>query len=110
MLNSKRFFPAGPTTRAITRRLRPALWFFVSPDGMMRYREMNTETAGYYNTVGLSGDTCALSAIPVQHDLALRIDCPFLSSQVAEPRIGDYDTNELAYGLAKRAYRLKGAA
>lgn len=35
-------------------RLGPAWWFNDSPEGMRRYREMVTETAGFYNTVGFN--------------------------------------------------------
>ena len=33
-------------------RLGPPWWFHDSPEGMRRFREMATETAGFYNTVG----------------------------------------------------------
>ncbi|MCA8884958.1 MAG: glucuronate isomerase, partial [Rhodobacteraceae bacterium] len=33
-------------------RLGPAWWFHDSYEGMMRFRQMTTETAGFYNTVG----------------------------------------------------------
>lgn len=91
-------------------KLGPAWWFFDSPDGMMRYREMTTETAGFYNTAGFNDDTRALPSIPARHDLARRIDCAFLAKQVAEHRLPEDEAAEvivdLSYGLAKRAYRL----
>ncbi len=34
-------------------RLGPPWWFYDSPEGMLRFREQVTETAGFYNTVGL---------------------------------------------------------
>src|SRR5690606_38749156 len=34
-----------------TLKLGPAWWFHDSPEGMMRFREHTTETAGFYNTV-----------------------------------------------------------
>jgi len=37
-------------------RLGPPWWFHDSYEGMMRFREMATETAGFYNTVGFNGD------------------------------------------------------
>ena len=90
--------------------LGPAWWFFDSPDGMMRYRERVTETAGYYNTAGFNDDTRALPSIAARHDMARRIDCAFLARQVAEHRLGEDEAHEvareLAYGLAKRAYNL----
>ena len=33
-------------------KLGPPWWFHDSPEGMRRYREQTTETAGFYNTVG----------------------------------------------------------
>src|SRR5277367_2330188 len=33
-------------------KLGPPWWFLDSPEGMMRFREQATETAGFYNTVG----------------------------------------------------------
>lgn len=95
-------------------RLGPAWWFFDSPDGMMRYREITTETAGYYNTVGFNDDTRALPSIPARHDLARRIDCAYLARQVAEAQLGEDEAAEvivdLTYGLAKRAYNLDGSS
>ncbi|MCY4333876.1 MAG: glucuronate isomerase [Litoreibacter sp.] len=93
-------------------RLGPAWWFFDSPDGMMRYRELTTETAGYYNTAGFNDDTRALPSIAARHDMARRIDCAFLAKQVVEHRLNEDEAIEvaqdLAYGLAKRAYNLEG--
>ena len=40
-------------------RLGPPWWFHDSPEGMMRFREQATETAGFYNTVGFNDDTRA---------------------------------------------------
>lgn len=89
-------------------KLGPAWWFFDSPDGMMRYRELITETAGFYNTVGFNDDTRALPSIPARHDLARRIDCAFLARQVVEHRLPEAEAAEvakdLAYHLPKRAY------
>jgi glucuronate isomerase len=91
-------------------KLGPAWWFHDSPEGMRRFREQTTETAGFYNTVGFNDDTRAFLSIPARHDVARRIDCGFLARLVAEHRL-DVDSafdlaQELAYGLAKRAYRL----
>lgn len=38
------------------QRLGPSWWFHHSPEGMMRFREMTTETAAFYNTVGFNDD------------------------------------------------------
>jgi glucuronate isomerase len=91
-------------------KLGPAWWFHDSPEGMRRFREMTTETAGFYNTVGFNDDTRAFLSIPARHDVARRIDCGFLAQLVAEHRIADHEAAELAqdltYNLVKRAYRL----
>jgi glucuronate isomerase len=91
-------------------KLGPAWWFFDSPEGMRRYREQVTETAGFYNTVGFNDDTRAFLSIPARHDVARRVDCAFLARWVSEARIDEDEAAEvavdLAYGLAKRAYRL----
>ena len=91
-------------------RLGPAWWFHDSPEGMMRFREYTTETAGFYNTVGFNDDTRALLSIPGRHDVARRMDCGWLAKLVAEHRLELDEAHqlaqELAYGLAKRAYKL----
>ncbi|WP_417416560.1 glucuronate isomerase [Hoeflea sp.] len=91
-------------------KLGPAWWFYDSPEGMRRFREMTTETAGFYNTVGFNDDTRAFCSIPARHDVARRVDCAFLATLVATGRLSDEDAfevaNDLAYRLAKQAYRL----
>ncbi len=91
-------------------RLGPAWWFHDSPEGMMRYRETTTETAGFYNTVGFNDDTRAFLSIPARHDVARRIDCAYLARLVAEHRLDEEEAHELAreltYELARRAYKL----
>ena len=91
-------------------RLGPPWWFHDSPEGMMRFREQATETAGFYNTVGFNDDTRAFLSIPARHDVARRIDCAFLARLVAEHRLDEDEAHELAheltYGLVKKAYRL----
>ena len=94
-------------------KLGPPWWFHDSPEGMRRFREQVTETAGFYNTVGFNDDTRAFLSIPARHDVARRVDCSFLARLVAEHRL-DLDeahelAAELAYGLAKRAYKLDAA-
>lgn len=90
--------------------LGPAWWFYDSPEGMRRYRELTTETAGFYNTVGFTDDTRAFPSIPVRHDVARRVDCGFLARLVAEHRLPADEAAEvardLAYRLPKHAYRL----
>jgi len=91
-------------------KLGPAWWFHDSPEGMRRFREMTTETAGFYNTVGFNDDTRAFLSIPARHDVSRRVDCSFLARLVAEHRIADWEAaelaRELAYDLVRRAYRL----
>jgi glucuronate isomerase len=91
-------------------RLGPAWWFFDAPEGMRRFRELTTETAGFQNTVGFNDDTRAYLSIPARHDLARRVDCAFLARLVAEHRLDEEEAQEiahdLAYRLAKQAYRL----
>jgi glucuronate isomerase len=91
-------------------RLGPPWWFNDSIEGMTRFRERTTETAGIYNTAGFNDDTRAFLSIPARHDLARRIDCVYLSRLVAEHRI-DEDAaaqvvRDLAYRLPKQAYKL----
>jgi glucuronate isomerase len=91
-------------------RLGPSWWFHDSPEGMRRFREQTTETAGFYNTVGFNDDTRAFLSIPARHDVARRVDCGFLARLVAENRLEEDEAfevaHDLAYGLAKKAYRL----
>jgi glucuronate isomerase len=91
-------------------RLGPAWWFHDSPEGMLRFREQTTETAGFYNTVGFNDDTRAFLSIPARHDVARRMDCGFLARLVAEHRMGADEAVEvavdLAYNLPRKAYRL----
>lgn len=91
-------------------RLGPPWWFLDSPEGMMRFRELATETAGFYNTVGFNDDTRAFLSIPARHDVARRIDCAFLARLVAEHRLDEDEAfevaTELTSTLVSRAYKL----
>ena len=69
-------------------KLGPAWWFLDSPEGMRRFREMTTETAGFYNTVGFNDDTRAFCSIPARHDVARRVDCAYLAALVADRAAG----------------------
>jgi glucuronate isomerase len=91
-------------------RLGPAWWFHDSVEGMTRYRERVTETAGIYNTAGFNDDTRAFCSIPARHDLSRRVDANWLARLVAR-HIVSLDTahemaRALAYDLVKEAYRL----
>jgi glucuronate isomerase len=91
-------------------RLGPPWWFLDSPEGMMRFRETATETAGFYNTVGFNDDTRAFLSIPARHDVARRVDCAFLARLVTEHRLDEDEAFELAQELAvklvRKAYKL----
>ncbi|MBX2818518.1 MAG: glucuronate isomerase [Rhodothermaceae bacterium] len=92
-------------------KLGPAWWFFDSIEGMTRYRQLVTETAGIYNTAGFNDDTRAFPSIPARHDLSRRVDANFLADQVARHIIDLADArimiHELAYGLVKKTYKLE---
>ncbi|BBH71372.1 uronate isomerase [Actinoplanes sp. OR16] len=85
-------------------------WFLDSPEGLRRFREAVTETAGFYNTAGFADDTRAFCSIPARHDVARRIDAGFLARLVAEDRLPLDEAAEtiadLAYHLPKRVFRL----
>jgi glucuronate isomerase len=91
-------------------KLGPPWWFNDSPEGMMRFREQATETAGFYNTVGFNDDTRAFLSIPARHDVARRVDCAFLGRLVAEHRLDEAEAFEviedLTVKLVKKAYKL----
>jgi glucuronate isomerase len=91
-------------------KLGPAWWFHDSPEGMRRFRELTTETAGFRNTVGFNDDTRAYLSIPARHDMARRVDCAFLANLVTTHRLDEDEAHEvaydLAYRLAKEAYKL----
>jgi glucuronate isomerase len=91
-------------------KLGPAWWFHDSIEGMTRYRQMVTETAGIYNTVGFNDDTRAFPSIPARHDLSRRVDSNFLAGLVARHIINMKEacrlSRALAYDLVKKAYKL----
>ena len=91
-------------------RLGPPWWFHDSIEGMMRYRESVTSTAGIYNTAGFNDDTRAFCSIPARHDLARRVDANWLAGLVARHVIDLEDAREmaraLAYELARNTYKL----
>ncbi|MET8044350.1 glucuronate isomerase [Micromonospora sp. NPDC005215] len=86
-------------------------WFLDSPEGLRRFREAVTETAGFYNTAGFVDDTRAFCSIPVRHDVARRVDAAFLAALVAQRRLRLDEAAEtiadLAYHLPKRVFRLE---
>ncbi|WP_448061281.1 glucuronate isomerase [Cellulomonas hominis] len=91
-------------------RLGAPWWFLDTPDGMRRFRELVTDTAGFRNTTGFVDDTRAFCSIPARHDLARRVDAGYLARLVAEHRL-DLDEAldtavDLAYRLPRETYRL----
>ena len=94
-------------------RLGPPWWFHDSVEGMTRFRQQTTETAGIYNTAGFNDDTRSFTSIPARHDLSRRVDANWLARLVSRHVIDVEDAramaHALAYGLAKDAYRLGGA-
>jgi glucuronate isomerase len=91
-------------------RLGPPWWFYDSVEGMKRFRELTTETAGFANTVGFNDDTRAFPSIPARHDVARRVDCAYLAELVTSHRLDEDEAFEvaqdLAYRLAKQTYKL----
>lgn len=91
-------------------RLGAPWWFHDSPEGMWRYRQGVTETAGFANTVGFTDDTRGFLGIPARHDVARRVDCAYLARLVAEHRLDEDDAHDvarmLAYDLARSSYHV----
>ncbi len=87
-------------------RLGPPWWFHDSPEGMQRFRETVTETAGFYNTAGFNDDTRAFLSIPARHDVARRMDCAFLAKLVVEYRLDEDEAFEVAHDLTYKLVRI----
>lgn len=91
-------------------RLGPPWWFHDSPEGIRRFRQLVTETAGFANTVGFNDDARSLLTIPARHDVARRVDAGFLAGLVAEHRLEEDEAADvavdLAYRLAHDAFRV----
>ena len=89
-------------------RLGAPWWFLDSPEGMRRFREAATETAGFYNTSGFVDDTRAYASIPARHDLFRRVDAGYLARLVLEHRLSLDEAIEtavdLTYHLPKDSY------
>lgn len=90
--------------------LGPPWWFYDSIKGMQRYLDRVVETAGIYNLAGFNDDTRAFASIPSRHDVWRRTTCNWLAGEVMRGIISNDDAtmmaHDLAYTLAKRAYRL----
>jgi glucuronate isomerase len=91
-------------------KLGPPWWFFDSLNGMARYFDQVMETAGIYNTAGFNDDTRAFCSIPARHDVWRHASANWLAGLVVRHIIDVHDARdmiqELAVGLAKRAYKL----
>ncbi len=91
-------------------RLGPPWWFFDSLAGIRRFFDTVMETAGLYNTVGFNDDTRAFPSIPTRHELWRRAACDWVAGLVVQGIVDEEDASamayDLAYGLAKKAYRL----
>jgi glucuronate isomerase len=91
-------------------RLGPPWWFFDSIEGMKRFRERTTETAGVFNTAGFNDDTRAFLSIPARHDLSRRVDANYVAGLVARHQVDMSDAfvmvRAFAYDLVKETYRL----
>ena len=95
-------------------RLGPPWWFHDSFNGIQRYFDQAIETAGLYNTCGFNDDTRAFASIPARHDLWRRASANWVAGLLARKFIDRNDAEEmildLAYRLAKKAYRLEDNA
>ena len=91
-------------------RLGPPWWYFDSINGIRHFFDAVVETAGIYNTVGFNDDTRAFPSIPTRHELWRRVACDWVAGLVVQGIVDEEDASEmahdLAYGLAKKAYRL----
>ncbi len=92
-------------------KLGPPWWFHDSLNGMMRYFDQVTETAGIYNTTGFNDDTRAFPSIPARHDLWRRAASNWVAGLAGRGIIDLDEAGEmvldLAYRLAKRAYKFE---
>ncbi len=95
-------------------KLGPPWWFHDSLNGMRRYFDQVMETAGLYNTVGFNDDARAFLSIPARHDVWRRASANWVAGLVARSIVSMDAAQEmvweLAYGLAKRAYRFNEQA
>ncbi len=93
-------------------KLGPPWWFHDSLNGIQRYLEQVMETAGLQNTAGFNDDTRAFASIPARHDLWRRTAANWVAGLAARKVVDLEDAQEmvldLAYRLAKKAYRLDG--
>ena len=91
-------------------KLGPPWWFHDSVNGMRRFLDLVTETAGLANLAGFNDDTRAFCSIPSRHDVWRRVCCDWLAGLALRGLVDADDARamalDLAVGLAERAYRL----
>ncbi len=91
-------------------KLGPPWWFFDSLNGMDYFFDKVMETAGVYNTAGFNDDTRAFPSIPARHDVWRRAAANWIAGLHVRGIIDMEDAeamaHDLAYGLAKQAYKL----
>ena len=79
-------------------------------NGIDRYLDSVSETAGFYNLAGFVDDARNLVAIPARHDVWRRVTCAWLARKVLLGSLDEENAariaSELACGLARKAYRL----
>ncbi len=80
-------------------------WFLDSPDGIRRFREAVTDSAGFYKTSGFIDDTRAYLSIPARHDVSRRMDAGWLSTLVVTGRLGEEEAATIARDLVDRIPR-----
>jgi glucuronate isomerase len=90
--------------------LGPPWWFHDSPNGIGRYLDSVSETAGFQNLAGFVDDARNLVAIPARHDVWRRVTCAWLARKVLLGSLDEENAtriaSELACELARQAYRL----
>ncbi|MBR7741705.1 glucuronate isomerase [Phycicoccus sp. BSK3Z-2] len=88
-------------------------WFLDSPNGIRRFREAVTDSAGFYKTSGFIDDTRAFLSIPARHDVSRRTDAGWLAELVVTGRLGTEEATRIATDLVgvipRTAFRLPGA-
>ena len=91
-------------------RLGPPWWFNDSWNGMTRFFDSVTETAGLYNLSGFVDDTRAFLSIPARHDVYRRVVSNWLAKMTVRSFIDLESAHELAsllvYTQPKSVYKL----
>lgn len=60
--------------------------------GGLPFRQMTTETAGFYNSAGFNDDTRAFCTFPDGREVARRVDCAFFASLISQGRLDEDET------------------